>query len=510
MTIRRSGSLSHAFPGSSGHWLILAGLFVMVAACSDEPLPGDFPNLPGGNPLVPEVALLPFPCDFYLVDDPATRTGRRVSIPQEALPEVVPAQIFDQADGFSMSPAILAWLPGGVDLTSLPDPLDPGATLEDDSPVFLIDTDRWQRIPALVELDQNTDDVAQQLLIVRAHYKLEPATGYVVVIRDSVRNREGEPHAANAAFRALRDGRATADPDIEVQRASFELVNEAIGWSNLDPEEVVLAWSFHTRSEEQVVSTLLEIQRQTWEADAGDYTLDASELDGQNWKIDGTFQAPNFLNADGYVELDSEGLPILQGRADVTFRLTIPTSVDETRPVVLYGHGFFSSKEESSGGGVNQLCRERRFSAVATDFGFNEGDALTQLEIMAVRLEDIDWLISLHYQKLANQTSLAKLVRDRLAPEITADVGNGSFFPLDGDNVHYSGISNGGTFGYVVASTSPAFRRAALIVGGGGLTHFLQRAVNWRDFEWFFQDIFENPLEIQILLSVMQMSMDPI
>jgi len=488
----------------------LLALIAFSGGCVDEPLPTDFPNRPGGNPLVPTVALLPFPSDFYLVEDPTTVTGRRLSIPQEALPDHVPAGIFDDADGFTMTPTILAWLPGGVDLASLPDPLDPGATLEDDSPVFLVETTGWTRVPVLAEVDANTDDVALQLLLIRAHVKLEPDTGYVVILRDGLRTREGEPHVAAEAFRALRDGRATADPDVERLRPSFDLVNRAIAEGGLDPEEVVLAWAFHTRSEEQVVSTLMEMQWMTWEAPTGDWTIDATEVDGENWIADGTFEAPNFLDADGLVQLDAQGLPISQGTYDEEFRLTVPLSVTTTRPVIVYGHGFFGLHRDSSGGAVNQLCRERGYSTIATNLGFNESDGLTQLEILATRLEDFHWIVSLHWQKLVNQTALAKLVQDRLSTDLSMDRGGGPFLPLDGDAVHYSGISNGGTYGYLVASTSPAFERAVLIVGGGGLTHFLQRAVNWRDFEWFFDGWFENELEMQILLATLQIPLDPV
>ncbi len=488
----------------------LGALVVFGVGCQDDSLPKNFPNQPDGNPLVPSVALLPFPSDFYLVDDPDTVTGRRLVFPQGALPDHVPPAIFDDADGFTMTPTILAWLPGGVDSTSLPDPLDPGATLEDDSPVFLVETTGWTRVPVLAELDANTDDVRLQLLLIRSHVKLEPNTGYVVILRDGLRTRDGAPHETGEAFAALRDGRATGDPDVERLRPSFELVNQAIAENGLEPEEVVLAWAFHTRSEEQVVSTLMEMQWMTWEAPTGDWSIDATEVNTENWIAEGTFEVPNFLDEDGLVQMDADGLPISQGTYPEEFRLTIPLSVTETRPVIVYGHGFFSNLGESSGGAVNQLCRERGFSAIATNMGFNESDMFSQLDILTTRLQDMHWLISLHWQKLVNQTALAKLVQERLSTELTVDWGGGEFLPLDGAAVHYSGISNGGTYGYLVASTSPAFERAVLMVGGGGLTHFLQRAVNWRDFEWFFDGVVEDKQAMQILLATLQIPLDSI
>ncbi len=484
-----------------------------VTACDeDKPLATEFPNQPGGNPLVPEVALLPFPSDFFLVADVNTNTGWRISIPQTALPLTVPTQIFDSADGFSMAPAILAWLPGGFELASLPDPLDPGATLEDDSEAFLINGTTGERVAALVELDQNTDEVDSQVIILRAHQKLDPATTYVVILRDSLKRADGSDHEANEAFRVLRDNVPTAADDIEKQRDSFVLVNATIAEQGLHPSEVLLAWAFTTRSEGPVVMPLVEMQRLAWEAPVGDYEFTEDYLDGsgENRILEGTFEAPEFRDADGYVQLDGVGMPIVQGTVDEPFRLTIPVVVDEPRPVILYGHGFLGHFDQSSRGAVNQLCRERRFSAVAADLGFNENAEGRILSILAGNLDEIEWLVSLNWQKIANFTALAKLTRDRLAAEITEDRGNGEFTPLDGSNIHYSGISNGGTFGYIVATTSPALTRACLIVGGGGLTHFLQRAVNWLEFEGTFELIYPDPIDIQILLSTLQIPIDPI
>jgi pimeloyl-ACP methyl ester carboxylesterase len=486
---------------------------VALAACpGKKELPKGFPNQPGGNPLVPEIALLPFPSDFYLEPDPATPTGRRVVLPEEALPNQVPAAIFGGADGFSMSPAIVAWLPGGIDPASLPDPLDEGASLEDESPVWLVRTSTGERVPVLAELDQNTEDVLQQTLILRPHVKLEPNEGYVVILRSSLRDRAGRAHEPGAAFLALRDGRATGDPAVEKLRPGFVLVTVAIAAQGISPEEVVLAWSFHTRSEENVVQPLLRMQEIVWSQPAADYTIVTDGLDdsGENRILDGVFQAPSFRNAEGLIELDGDGEPILQGTEEAELMVVIPTSVEETRPVMLYGHGFFSSYDEASWGAPNKLCREKRLTAVSTNFGFNLSDSGMQIMIMSQRQDLMDRLVAHHLQKIVNFTALAKLTRDRLSQDITGDVGGVGFHPLDGQNVHYAGISNGGTFGYVVASTSPAITRAALIVGGGGLTHFLQRAVNWHSYQPLFDGVWDEPLEMQLVLTLMQIALDPI
>lgn len=492
---------------------------VLVAACDEEPR-ADFPNLPGGNPLVPEVALYPFPSDFYLEADPSTATGWRVALPGEALParfdddepDPIPAAMFDGLDGFSIAPIILASLPGGIALESLPDPTVTDATLDDSSPVFLIDTRTWERVPVLAELDQTVPEPPMdQSLILRAHMALAYDTSYVVVLTNRLTTPEGTAHVAGDAFRALRDGTATADPDIEKQRERFVLVNEAIARLNLDPVDVVLAWSFHTRSEQSTVQTFLEMQRLAWAAPVGDYQIDSDATDLENRILRGTFTVPEFLDADGLVVLDGDGLPRVLGDRVEEFIVTIPVTVDEPRPVIVFGHSFFKTLDESSEGAINELCRVHRFSAVATNLGFSSPDMARTVEILGLEIESIDWVVSLNWQKMANFTALAKLVRERLAADITGIDGQGqSFSPLDPAQVHYSGISNGGTFGFAIASTSPAFTRASLVVGGGGLTHFLQRSVWWSVVDYFLQDRFPNPISLQLLMSLTQMKLDPI
>ena len=495
-----------------GGWIGGVLILLFAGACGED-LPKDFPNQPGGNPVVPEIALLPYPSDYYLEEDPTTNTGFRLRIPQEALPEGMLDWLFTDADGFTMAPAILAWLPGGFDKGALPDPTDTGATLEDDSPVFLVNAETNERVPVLAELDANTDDVEQQTLILRAHRRLDPDTEYVVILRDLLRTRDGQVHTPSAAFLALRDGQATGDPHVERQRDAYDTwVNPTLASQGLDPSEVVLAWSFHTRSEQNVVSWLLAMQQRAWAADVGDYTIEEDGLDdnGEYRLISGTFQAPSFRNEDEEIELDDQGLPKLLGYEDTDFMALIPVNVDEPRPVIVYGHGFFSYLDEITYGGVNKLCLQRRYSAVSTNFGFNYVESGEQIRILSQRMDLFPRLIALHLQRITNFTSLAKLTRDKLSVDLTSDGPSGPIHPLDPSAIHYSGISNGGTFGYVVASTSPAFERAVLIVGGGGLTHFLQRAVNWYDYMPFFEGTWDHPLTMQLVLTLMQGRLDPI
>src|SRR5690606_33891256 len=122
-------------------------------------------------------------------------------------------------------------------------------SVADSSSVMLVREDTWERVGVLAELDQTTSDVSQQAILIRPLRALEYDTGYVVILRNTLRRLDGTPHEPSEVYAALRDRARTGIDEIDRQREDFELVRAAIDGTGLDQDEVVLAWSFHTRSE---------------------------------------------------------------------------------------------------------------------------------------------------------------------------------------------------------------------------------------------------------------------
>lgn len=495
----------------------LLSISLTLVACSSS---GDSsPSLDAGpetsNPIVPEIAAFPFPSDFYLVEDATSATGRAVVIPEAALPDRVPASALEGMDGFSRIPVIATYIPGGIDPTSLLALDDHEGSTAATAPVLLIEEGTWQAIPILAESDLTADRDEDRALLIRPLRLLDENKGYVVVVRNTIRNAAGETPVPSLATSALLDGTTTEDPSIEAQRTAFELVTKALDERSIDATEVVQAWSFHTRSEAQVTGALLTIQDLANEAALGEYEILSDEIQkleggATNRQIVATFKAPNFINEDGYLARNANGELEQSGTRDVEFSITIPSTVDEVRPVIVYGHGFFGSYRQATRGSVTDIGHEYRFSAVGTNLGFNEDNesmtiqSITRLAVFGKLVADIQ-------QNMANQTSLARLVREVLANDIEQSVDGGPAFKVfDPGSVHYYGISNGGTFGTLATATSPQFERAVLMVGGGGLIHFLERAVNWREFSGIVNQAFREPRERQLAFSIIQMMLDPI
>ncbi len=471
----------------------------MLAGCSKEPILG-LPNQPGGNPLVPDYAMYPFPSDFYAPADANTATGRSIQIPQEALPAGLLPQTFDGIDGWSRVPMILAHFASGIDPDSLPDFDDEDATLAANSPVFLVREDTWDKVPLLVELDATAELDGERSLILRPRTALDFDAGYVVILRDSLLTPEGDPLPTLRAFRALRDGHPTDSDEVEAQRGDFELVSDAIKQLDLDRDEVVLAWSFHTRSEAQVIDPLFSMADQMMTAELGDMVIEQDTTDAQDGRVVfGHFEAPSFIGPEGRFVLDAAGAAQQYGTADVPFMLKIPNEVQGPRPVILFGHGFFSYYTEPNRGTFESLLEEGAFSSVSTNFlGFNADDTNTTITLLA----DFNRTIELSTQQMqseANHVAMQRLIDEQLA---------GAYAQLDAERSVYLGTSNGGTQGWNILATAPNIDRGVLVVPGGALSHMLQRASQWQQVWPLLEARFDDARDLQLGMALIQLNLD--
>jgi pimeloyl-ACP methyl ester carboxylesterase len=478
-------------------------LALLWVACREEPVdpPVEVVHLEpvAGNPLVPGVPLYPWPSDLYLQSDAATPSGFRLSLPEGLASDKIDVGVVNEGDGFSRAAPLLAWLEGGVDPASLP---DLAGSVSPESPVMLVRADDLSLVPVLAELDGNAVTAETQALILRPQVTLQPASRYVVLLRDSLRTADGGTHAPEDAFRALRDALATDDDVVEGMRADFEVVRETIAGLGLAPEEVVLGWSFRTRSEQDVTGTALALQDVAGAFTLEPWTLSSDTTDAEGRRIEGTFLAPDFLGPDEQILLDASGAPVQHGVREVPFLLSIPPTVSGPRPVVVFGHGFFSAKEEITWGSFSDLVEEYGFSAIAVDFiGFNESDLASSAAALGGDLGELRRVVDEQLQSQVHFTLLARLVQEQLASE---------YVELDPDRIRYMGASNGGTQGAVIVSTSPVLRDGVLVVPGGGWSHMIQRAVQWNDLGSLYALNFPNPIELQLSLAISQQVFDKV
>lgn len=481
-------------------------LLTILAACKPEPLTG-LPNEPGGDPLVPGRAMHPFPSSFYLVEAD-TPTGWRVEIPAEALPGALRPETFAHLDGYTRFPALLASFPGGVDGSTLPPEDDLDTSLGADAPIALIRASDGARVPLLAEVDAHSPGAFDDTLIGRPQRALDWDTEYVVLVTDRVRTRDGAPPAPTEAFRALRDGIPTDSDAVEAWRPGFETINAVIAESGWAPEEIVLGWSFRTGSQQGVAGPMLSMTSQMMAADLGEFVTESTEREGDNTLIRGHFTAPDFLGDDNILQV-TDGAVAARGTRQVPVLLTIPDTVTEARPAILFGHGFFSSIDEPTWGSLQSLVQPYAFPVVSTDFlGFREADQTQTLQILAGDLNRTAEIAAQQMQSQANHVAVARVFREQLQDSVAIEREAGSLDPFD-DRLVYMGISNGGTQGFTIMSTAPNLDRGVLVVPGGAMSHMLQRATQWNTMGLLLANQYERAQDLQIAVALMQHGLDP-
>ncbi|MCA9570151.1 MAG: hypothetical protein KC656_20040, partial [Myxococcales bacterium] len=219
----------------------------------------------------------------------------------------------------------------------------------------------------------------------------------------------------------------------------------------------------------------------------------------------GTLTVPDFLDADKRLRRDDAGMPVAQGTRDVPFLITVPRSLTGPRPVVLFGHGFFSAIEEPTWSNLFQGLQQWEMPAVTTKFlGFAEVDLGTTATVLIDEYDRLDTVIAQQLESHVAFTMVHRMITEHLADTLEVDLGQGAIKPLDASNVPYMGISNGGTQGLVLMATSPVLSRGALVVPGGGWAHMLQRAAQWKTLGAFVSGRYYDARDLQIAMSLMQ------
>ena len=172
-----------------GGLLSLVGL-VLTACGGPSALPVDA----ACNPLGANACMTPWPSSAFEVDDDSTATGRRLAIPQGALPVNIdnlptdPAG-WNAADGFSPSAPMVMSFPGGVSPIGLPPNDNYDRSLASDSPTIVLDMTTGERVAHFAELDMTADGVPDsQALFLRPAARLIGGHRYAVGITRAVRS----------------------------------------------------------------------------------------------------------------------------------------------------------------------------------------------------------------------------------------------------------------------------------------------------------------------------------
>ena len=173
--------------------LVLVGAFLVLVMLAAAPAARAATPAADCQPFV-EPCLLPFPNDLFTKADSTSATGRRVDLPQAAMPTntngvQVNVAPYNRSDGFSPGSSIIARVPGldnqaAFDQTNPVRLADMSQTYAPAAPIVVIDAATDARTLIWAELDSNASDPQHTTLLIHPGKNLVEGHRYVVGLRN--------------------------------------------------------------------------------------------------------------------------------------------------------------------------------------------------------------------------------------------------------------------------------------------------------------------------------------
>jgi hypothetical protein len=472
--------------------------------------------------------LLPWPNDAFTVAAPTT-TGRRLNISSKVDPTNIHGVHVDttaqnKADGFSPGSAILTYVPGlSIAESRIATSTNIGLSLARNAPIVILDTETHDRVPYFAELDAQTSNTSEQLLLIHPAVALTEGHRYAVVLRH-LYDANGSRIAPLATTRAalaglLKPAERGAHIRYVINHDLRSVLGRAIPYQ---------AWDFTVASAESLAGPALTMRTLAYEwldthhvatstnSDlAPSYAVTSVTDSGGVRDIHGTFQVPLFL-ADttplsGFVT-DPAGNPRINGSKTWTanFICVLPSTLQSAGPATptLYGHGLLGSASEVEGGSFSAGVA-RDLMGCATDWvGMSSSDipnVVRNLQDMSTFDTQVDHML----QGFVNFQFLGRLINSTSGFVTNAAFQSGGHALFKTNDAHFMGYSQGGIMGGAVSALSTEWTRGILGVPGmdyGGL--LLNRSVDWDQFSAFFDVAYTDPVDQQLVLQLAQLLWD--
>lgn len=507
--------------------IVLALLTSCSNSKSDPPISITTHNAQRCEILDDDNCLLPWPSNALTQTNSDSNTGIRVNLHIDSMPsnkqgKAIAPEEWNKSDGFSPSQMLLVQVPGlDLNTSEIPPITDLEKSLQAQTSVQVIRVKTGERHLVFAELDANTNDENEKLLIIRPMVQFERGERYIVILQ-RLKNAQGELLEAPEVFRAYRDNLITDNPAIESRRDAMNSIFSALQETGIKRSGLYLAWDFTTASVENITERAVHIRDQAFAllgdeapafnitqmidyAPCGTLGCDAGQDADASREVRGTFEVPNFLDSDDggpgsafFYQDDSDLLPD-QKRTGQTlsanFICRIPrssvtdfTQVPKIRArAALYGHGLLGSAEEVNfSGSVNDFANEHSFVFCATDWiGFARDD----IGMAAQGFQDISLsyrMFDRQQQGFLNFMFLARLMKH------ANGFSSHQAFQAAGEPVYersdifYDGDSQGGILGAALMALTPDIERGVLGVPGMSYSFLLRRSTPFVRYLPFF------------------------
>jgi hypothetical protein len=479
--------------------------------------------------------LLPWPNNAFTVASTKTPTGRLLAVPSTLDPTNiqgvhVSTTYINQGDGFSPGSVIMTYVPK-LDLVAshIASSTDIGSSLDSNAPIVILDTSTERRVPYFAELDAQTMNTAEQLLLVHPAIALTEAHRYVVVLRDLV-DDSGHSIAPLASTTAAWN--ATSRSSTRLQYVSKVLHKDLL--SVIGSTEPYMAWDFTVASEKSLAGPALAMHRLAYEwlathhlayngkssipaaDDAPAFTVTSSTTTNGVRDVHGTFQVPLFLTDTtpfSAMTVNHSGSPVINGTKTWTadFICVLPSTISPSGAALptVYGHGLLGSASEIEGTSFSAAIAHN-MAGCATDWvGLSSRD----LPNVARNLNDLSTFntqVDHMLQGFVNFQFLGRLINSPAGFASNPAFQNGSGQALfQVGKCTFMGYSQGGIMGGAVSSISTEWTRVILGVPGmdyGGL--LLNRSVDWNEFSAIYDKAYTDPVDQQVALQLAQLLWD--
>ena len=478
--------------------LLLSSL-TLAASCAPASFPvtpraaGDRTPLSAAcSPFDVDHCIVPWPSNTFTVADASTATGLRLHV------DVTPINAHDpgaarlsEADGFSRVSSLAVLFGEALDPASFGGPRGGVVRLfvaTPSSPHF------GEEVPLRIETyaDSARTRMPHVSLTADPLAVLAPETDYVAVVTDGLRTMRGTALTADPATQVALGIAPPGSADDARLAGYYAPIVSLLDHVHVDRMHVVRAWDFTTRSIANATAPLdAMIAASVAAVDAGSVHVEwdvvhhqaaggpiASILEG---RIVGL---PVFLDANGALVADANGIPRQQGTGDAPFRVVVPSGTGNYR-AVLYGHG--------AGGNFHDDAFDDTFAMqgpakVGVQFnGWTDTELVTTLSHLVDLLDGAHRAFAPLMQAAAHATAIGHALDSVLDAALSAATLNGMPNPNAGRHVDWSqptwvGGSLGGTMGLVVAAASPDIRIAVLNVPGAAWSHWVYQSVIFQTF----------------------------
>ncbi len=441
--------------------------------------------------------LLPWPNNAFTVASTQTVTRRRLAVSSRLDPTNVrgvhaSTTFVDQGDGFSPGSVIMTYVPD-LDLVAshIASSTDIGSSLDANAPIVVLDTATGERVPYFAELDAQTTDTAEQLLLIHPAVALTEAHRYAVVLRHLVDN-SGHPIAPLPSTTAAWNARPRSSARMQyISKVLHHDLASVIGST-----EPYMAWDFTVASEKSLAGPALTMHTLAYawlvthhmalngKADsAADYapafTVTSSTTTNGVRDVHGTFQVPLFLTDTtpfSAMTVDHAGSPVINGTKTWTanFICVLPSTISPSGAALptVYGHGLLGSASEVEGSSFSAALA-RNMAGCATDWVGMSAKDIPNVERNLNDMSTFNTQVDHMLQGFVNFQFLGRLINSPagFASNPAFQDGSGKALFQVG-KCTFMGYSQGGIMGGAVSAVSTEWTRVILGVPGmdyGGL-----------------------------------------